>query len=102
MGLSLGDDMNQQPGFRRVIGGLPQCSGHCQQGRAVCDCDPSLPIGQDDPEATRSSVAGIALFVLGVVLVALCAALVVWGVHAGLLASEPSQPAPIRAVKVLT
>jgi hypothetical protein len=49
--------MNQQPGFRRVIGGLPQCSGHCQQGRAVCDCDPALPIGQDDPENGRARMA---------------------------------------------
>lgn len=45
--------MDQKPGFRRIIGGLPQCSGHCQQGRAVCDCDPSLPIGQDEPDSTN-------------------------------------------------
>ena len=91
--------MNQQPEFRRIIGGLPQCSGHCQQGRSVCDCDPSLPIGQDEPEPARG-ISGAALLVIGIVLVILCAALVVWGVHAGVLAVGADVPVHVPVVSI--
>lgn len=68
------------------------------------ECDPSLPIGQDSPDATRSSVSGIALFVLSIVLVILCAVLVVWGVRTQVLRSEvaPEPAKAVRPVKVLT
>lgn len=74
--------MNQQPGFRRIIGGLPQCSGHCQQGRSICDCDPSLPIGQDEPEDMRRSMQSISMLLVAMVLVVLCAVAVIhWSVQ---------------------
>lgn len=74
--------MDQQPGFRRIIGGLPQCSGHCQQGRAVCDCDPALPIGQDEPEDMRRSMQSISMLLVAMVLVVLCAVAVIhWSVQ---------------------
>lgn len=89
--------MNQQHGFRRIIGGLPQCSGHCQQGRSICDCDPALPIGQDEPEDMRRSLQAIAAWLLAVVIVALCAVLVVWGIAT----AEAGPVVPVRAVKVM-
>lgn len=79
------------------------CSGDCQQGRTACDCldqreglqridtlrradcDPALPLGQDEPsEPNRSHemLAGLLLAVLIVAAVAAAVLLVRWAAGA--------------------
>lgn len=98
------------------------CSGDCQQGRAPCDCldqreglsvidtllqradcDPALPIGQDEPsEPVRLGRAVLdsmrrhsGAVVFAVIVVSVVAALLTVHFRAS------AQSAPVRAVKVM-